>query len=67
MCVVIYMFKSGHVIQSFLGLVHVNDILTTSLEKGIYSLLSTHDGLSTSNLKGKRYDGASNAAVNSNG
>ncbi|XP_047961983.1 zinc finger MYM-type protein 1-like [Salvia hispanica] len=57
--VVRYVYKSGCVLECFLGLVHVSDTTTTSLERALDSLLSTYD-LSVSSLRGQGYDGASN-------
>ncbi|XP_057770211.1 uncharacterized protein LOC130990025 [Salvia miltiorrhiza] len=64
--VIRYVDKNGCVIERFLGLVHVSDTASTSLEMGIDSLFSTH-GLSVSSLRGQGYDGASNMRGEFNG
>ncbi|XP_075099518.1 uncharacterized protein LOC142176287 [Nicotiana tabacum] len=54
-----YVNKRGEVIEQFLGIVHVNDTSTLSLQKTIYDLLLDHS-LSSSKLRGQGCDGASN-------
>ncbi|XP_075099316.1 uncharacterized protein LOC142176136 [Nicotiana tabacum] len=54
-----YVNKSGVVIERFLGIVHVGDTSSSSLQKAIYSLLLDHS-LSRSKIRGQGYDGASN-------
>ncbi|XP_070044831.1 uncharacterized protein [Nicotiana tomentosiformis] len=52
-----YVNKSGMVIERFLGIVHVSDTSSSSLQKAIYSLLLDHS-LSKSKIRGQGYDGA---------
>ncbi|XP_016447034.1 uncharacterized protein LOC107772060 [Nicotiana tabacum] len=54
-----YVNKSGMVIERFLGIVHVDDTYSSSLQKAIYSLLLDHS-LSRSKIRGQGYNGASN-------
>ncbi|XP_059654288.1 uncharacterized protein LOC132301007 [Cornus florida] len=54
-----YVDKNEHVVERFVGLVHVSDTTSISLKKAIDVLFSRH-GLSNSRLRGQSYDGASN-------
>ncbi|XP_059627362.1 uncharacterized protein LOC132270180 [Cornus florida] len=58
-CVLRYVDKNGHVVERFVGLVHVSDTTSISSKKAIDALFSRH-GLSISRLRGQGYDGASN-------
>ncbi|XP_031257586.1 zinc finger MYM-type protein 1-like [Pistacia vera] len=57
--VICYVDKKGHVLEQFLGIVHVSDTTTVSLKMALKSLFSRH-GLSLSRLRGQGYDRASN-------
>ncbi|XP_059658418.1 uncharacterized protein LOC132304705 [Cornus florida] len=61
-CVLRYVDKNGHVVERFVGLVHLSDTTSISLKKAIDALFSRH-GLSISRLRGQGYDGASNMRV----
>ncbi|XP_019240820.1 PREDICTED: zinc finger MYM-type protein 1-like [Nicotiana attenuata] len=61
-----YVNKNGMVIEQFLGIVHVSDTSSSSLQKAIYSLLLDHF-LSKSKIHGQGYDGASNMQGKING
>ncbi|XP_059669396.1 uncharacterized protein LOC132314568 [Cornus florida] len=65
-CVLRYVDKNGHVVERFVGLVHVSDTTSISLKKAIDALFSRH-GLSISRLRGQGYDGASNMRGQFNG
>ncbi len=52
--------------EHFFGVVHVADIVTLTLKKAIYSLLSHHN-LDIKNIQGQGYSGASNTRGESNG
>ncbi|XP_024164107.1 uncharacterized protein LOC112171105 [Rosa chinensis] len=51
--------KDGFIRERFFGLVHVSDTKASTLQKGIYSVLSNHN-LDIQNIRGQGYDGASN-------
>ncbi|XP_073119743.1 uncharacterized protein [Henckelia pumila] len=51
--------KDGYVQERFFGLVHVKDIVASTLKEGIFSVLSSHT-LDVQNIRGQGYDGASN-------
>ena len=61
-----YVDKYGHVIERFLGILHVNDTSATTLKATIDSMFATHE-LSISKLRGQGYDGASNMRGQFNG
>ncbi|XP_031285498.1 zinc finger MYM-type protein 1-like [Pistacia vera] len=61
-----YVDKKGHVLERFLGIVHVSDTTTVSLKMTLESLFCQH-GLSLSRLCGQGYDGASNMQREFNG
>ena len=61
-----YIDKHGHVIERFLGILHVNDTSATTLKATIDALFATH-GFSISNLRGQRHDGACNMQGQFNG
>ncbi|KAI5324198.1 hypothetical protein L3X38_033271 [Prunus dulcis] len=54
-----YVYKSGDVIERFVGLQHVSDTTSNSLREVIDTLFSREE-LNISMLKGQGYDGASN-------
>ena len=54
-----YVDVEGFVKERFFGLIHVVNTAALTLKKGIYSLLSQHC-LDMQNIRGQRYDGASN-------
>ncbi|XP_075666079.1 uncharacterized protein LOC142635914 [Castanea sativa] len=54
-----YVDAEGFVKEHFFGLIHVVDTTALTLKKGIYSLLSQRY-LDIQNIRGQRYDGASN-------
>ena len=49
----------GHVIERFIGIIHVNHTSALSFKEAIDGFFSQH-GLSIANLGGQGYDGASN-------
>ncbi|XP_028077598.1 zinc finger MYM-type protein 1-like [Camellia sinensis] len=51
--------KDGFVRERFFGLIHVSNTVASTLKNGIYSVLSHHN-LDIQNIRGQRYDGASN-------
>ncbi|VVA38852.1 PREDICTED: zinc finger MYM-type 1, partial [Prunus dulcis] len=57
-----YVYKSGDVIERFVGLQHVSDTTSNSLREVIDTLFSREE-LNISMLKGQGYDGASNMKV----
>ncbi|XP_031280059.1 zinc finger MYM-type protein 1-like [Pistacia vera] len=61
-----YVDKKGHVLEWFLGTVHVSDTTAVSLKMALKSLFCKH-GLSLSKLRGQSYDGASNMQGEFNG
>ncbi|XP_024171402.1 zinc finger MYM-type protein 1-like [Rosa chinensis] len=58
--------KDGFIRERFFGLVHVSDTKASTLQKGIYSVLSNHN-LDIQNIRGQGYDGASNMRGEWNG
>jgi hypothetical protein len=64
--VLCYVDKQGHVIERFLGITHVSNIIAAVLKKTIESVLNKHY-LSISRLRGQGYDGASNMRGELNG
>lgn len=58
--------QTGHVIERFLGIVHVSDTTATSLKVALERLFARHC-LSISRLRGQGYDGASNMRGEFNG
>ncbi|XP_059450819.1 uncharacterized protein LOC132181587 [Corylus avellana] len=58
--------KNGFVRERFFGLVHVSDTAALTLKKCIYSVLSKHQ-LDIQNIRGKKYDDASNMRGGWNG
>ncbi|XP_031281625.1 zinc finger MYM-type protein 1-like [Pistacia vera] len=54
-----YVDKKGHVLEQFLGIVHVSDITAISINMALESLFCKH-GLSLSRLRGQRHYRASN-------
>ncbi|KAI5348901.1 hypothetical protein L3X38_001788 [Prunus dulcis] len=54
-----YVDKKGDVIERFVNIQHVSDIISNSLKEAIDTLFSREE-LSTSMLRGQGYDGASN-------
>ncbi|XP_060210752.1 uncharacterized protein LOC132637721 [Lycium barbarum] len=61
-----YVNKEGKLIERFLSVVHVKDTSARSLKDAIYSLLLEHN-LSSSQIRGQGYDGASNMQGEING
>ncbi|XP_059289856.1 uncharacterized protein LOC132043367, partial [Lycium ferocissimum] len=61
-----YVNKEGKLIERFLSVVHVKDTSARSLKDAIYSLLLEHN-LSSSQIWGQGYDGASNMQGEING
>ncbi|XP_059295392.1 uncharacterized protein LOC132048713 [Lycium ferocissimum] len=61
-----YVNKEGKLIERFLSVVHVKDTSAWSLQDAIYSLLLEHN-LSSSQIRGQGYDGASNMQREING
>ncbi|KAJ0964830.1 hypothetical protein J5N97_025968 [Dioscorea zingiberensis] len=61
-----YVDSKGHVIEHFLGLVHVSDTTALSLKATIEAVFSKNN-LSTSKIRGQGYDGASNMQGEFNG
>ncbi|XP_070002704.1 uncharacterized protein [Nicotiana sylvestris] len=57
-----YVNKSGMAIERFLGIVHVGDTSSSSLQKAIYFFLLDHS-LSRSKIRGQGYDGATLVAL----
>ncbi|XP_059627419.1 uncharacterized protein LOC132270245 [Cornus florida] len=62
-CVLHYVDKNGHIVECFVGFVHVTNTTAISLKAAIDNLFSRH-GLNISRLRGQGYDGASNIVVN---
>ncbi|XP_016902101.2 uncharacterized protein LOC107991537 [Cucumis melo] len=63
MSVVLRYVDEGHVIEQFIGIIHINNTRALSLKEVIDGFFSQH-GLSIANLRGRGYDGASNMQVN---
>ncbi|XP_060216886.1 uncharacterized protein LOC132644319 [Lycium barbarum] len=61
-----YVNKEGKLMERFLSVVHVKDTSARSLKDAIYSLLLEHN-LSSSQIRGQGYDGASNMQGEING
>nr|XP_011468585.1 PREDICTED: zinc finger MYM-type protein 1-like [Fragaria vesca subsp. vesca] len=61
-----YVDKNGYVIESFIGIEHVESTTAMSLERAINALFSKH-GLNITRLRGQGYDGASNMSGEFNG
>ncbi|XP_031251664.1 zinc finger MYM-type protein 1-like [Pistacia vera] len=61
-----YVHKKGHVLEWFLGIIHVSDTTAVSLKMALELLFSKH-GLSLLRLSGQGYDGASNMQGEFNG
>ncbi|XP_031271794.1 uncharacterized protein LOC116130186 [Pistacia vera] len=61
-----YIDKKGHVLERFLGIVHVSDTTAVSLKMALESLFCQH-GLILSRLRRQVYDGASNMQGEFNG
>jgi len=53
--VFLYIYKHGHIIERFLGILHVNDTSATTLKAIIDAMFVTH-GLSISKLRRQGYD-----------
>ncbi|XP_022859730.1 zinc finger MYM-type protein 1-like [Olea europaea var. sylvestris] len=66
MSVVIRYVKNGCILEHFIDVIHVLNTTTASLKAAIDQLFSTRS-LSISNLRGQRYDGASNMREEYNG
>ncbi|XP_031262014.1 zinc finger MYM-type protein 1-like [Pistacia vera] len=60
-----YVDKKGHVLERFLGIVHVSDTTTVSLKMALESLFCYH-GFILSRLHGQGYDGLTLVAVAKN-
>ena len=54
-----YVDFKWHVIEHFLGIIHVSDTIALSLKETIEALFSKHN-LSMSRIRGQGYDGISN-------
>jgi hypothetical protein len=54
-----YVDKLGRPYEHFIGVVHVDDTTSLSLKDAIEGLLVSH-GLTMTQIRGQRYDGASN-------
>ncbi|XP_078158927.1 uncharacterized protein LOC144554485 [Carex rostrata] len=61
-----YVDKRGHVLERFIGIVHVTDTTALSLKEAISALLSSLN-LSLSRVQRQSYDGASNMRGSFNG
>ncbi|XP_031274098.1 zinc finger MYM-type protein 1-like [Pistacia vera] len=61
-----YVDKNGHVLERFVGIVHVGDTTIVSLKMTLESLFYKH-GLSLSRLRGQGYDEANNIQGEFNG
>ncbi|XP_057440073.1 uncharacterized protein LOC130731930, partial [Lotus japonicus] len=62
----LYVNKTGSIVERFLGIVHVKDTTSSSLKSAIDELFCKH-GLSISSIRGQGYDGASNMSGEFNG
>ncbi|XP_058751081.1 uncharacterized protein LOC131624112 [Vicia villosa] len=58
--------KEGFIQERFFGLARVNDTTSLTLKQKVYDILSLHN-LDVSNIRGQRYDGASNIRGEWNG
>ncbi|KAL0554034.1 hypothetical protein IC582_007939 [Cucumis melo] len=59
MSVILRYVDEGHVIERFIGIIHVNNTSALLLKEAIDGFFFQH-GLSIANLRGQGYDGASN-------
>jgi len=57
--VIRFVDKSGFIRERFLDIVHVKDTTASTLKEEIFFVLSHHN-LDVQNIRGQRYDGASN-------